>query len=119
MRTAVKLHQAFFLGGADRPRHRPRTDSHCVLAHPPSILSPPPPSPHPWLGEGGGGERMLFVFPFTLGAAAPGSSSCLWSAACFWVRAPGPNDRLSVGDRKQPPAPCTVYASSVRHASIK
>src|SRR5262245_55313264 len=39
--------------------------------------------------------------------------------ACVSVRAPGPNDRLSVGDRPRSPAPYTVYASSVRHATSK
>src|SRR5262249_56307630 len=39
--------------------------------------------------------------------------------ACVAVRAPGPNDRLSVGDQPPSPAPYTVYASSVRHAVRK
>src|SRR5262249_13059249 len=36
--------------------------------------------------------------------------------ACASVRAPGPNDRLSVWNLPRSQAPSTVYASSVRHA---
>src|SRR5262245_39529880 len=120
MRMVVKPLQAFFLAA--------RTDraaglvplSHRLPALFPSILSPPPPSPHPGLGEGGDGERMLLPSPRPgpLGRAR-GSDSASGRLACASVRAPGPNDRLSVGDRPRPPAPSTVYASSVRHATSK
>jgi hypothetical protein len=46
--------------------------------------------------------------PSDRGGSVPGRP------ACASVRAPGPNDGLSVGDQPQSPAPYTVYASSVR-----
>src|SRR5579871_4746651 len=85
-----------------------------------SILSPPPPSPHPRLGEGGGGERMLLGLSHTrYPGPYNGGPSDSRRRACVSVRAPGPNDRLSVGNRPRFHPPCTVYASSVRHAINK
>src|SRR5262245_54866249 len=118
MRMVVKPHQAFFLAA--------RTDhaaglvplAHRLLVLLPSILSPPP-SPSLGCGEGGG-ERMLLPSP-TPGqlARTKGCDCASGRLACASVRAPGPNDRLSVGDRPGSPAPSTVYALSVRHATSK
>src|SRR5262245_22464467 len=118
MSMAVKSHQAFFwatrtvrvAGLLPLLRRIP-----AVL---PSILSPPPPSPHPWLGEGGGGERMLRTFADTRRTGPRGGDkSDSGRLVCASVRAPGPNNRLSVGDLPRSPAPVTVYASSVRHTT--
>src|SRR5262249_5064047 len=110
MRMAVKPHQAFFW--AARTNHAaglvpvpPRLPALLL-----SILSPPP-SPHPRLGEGGG-ERMLLPFTPTQFAwpCGLGESDSGWPA-CVSVRAPGPNDRLSVWNLPRSQAPPTVYAS--------
>src|SRR5262249_7274514 len=72
------------------------------------------------LGEGGGGESMLLTFAHTRRTWPwGGGESDSGRRACASVRAPGPNDRLSVGGQPRPPAPSTVYASSVRHATVK
>jgi hypothetical protein len=82
------------------------------------MLSPPPLSPHPRLGASGGGESMLLGFAHTRRAGPCGSSeSDSGRPACGSVRAPGPNDRLSVWNQPRSHAPGTVYASSVRHAT--
>jgi len=69
----------------------------------PSLLSPSPPSPHPRLGEGGDGERRLLdsIPQATRSPVSPWEQR-FRSAACISVRAPGPNDRLSVGARCGP-----------------
>jgi hypothetical protein len=84
-----------FSGGADRPRRRPRA------ASPSPRCSPP--------------RQAFRLHPHAAGWAVGQGRKCSWSAG---VRlGPGArNDRLSVGDQPQSPAPYTVYASSVRHA---
>jgi hypothetical protein len=63
---------------------------------------------------------MLLDLPPTRHAApCGGGESDSGRPACIAVRAPGPNDRPSVWDQPRSQAPCTVYASSVRHASSK
>src|SRR6516162_5922265 len=115
MSMAVKSHQAFFLAAQTDHAAGLVPVPRRVPALFPSILSPPP-SPHPRLGEGGG-ERMLLPFtPRRRAGPCRGSESDSGRLACASVRAPGPNDRLSVGDRLRSPAPCTVYAQGVRHA---
>ena len=52
--------------------------------------------------------------PSLLGGAKPSGR-----LACLSVRAPGPNDRLSVWNQPRSQAPCTLYASSVWHATNK
>src|SRR5262249_29626319 len=98
MSMAVKPHQVFFLAA--------RTDHAAGLVPLPprlpallqSVLSPPP-SPHPRPGEGGG-ERMLLAFAYTRRAGPCGcGKSDSGRPACVSVRAPGPNDRLSVGNQ--------------------
>src|SRR5262249_59809938 len=95
MSVAVKSRQAFFLAA--------RTDHAVGLVPIPrhipalSILAPNTRLAWPW----GGGE------------SDPGRR------ACVSVRAPSPNDRLSVWDPPRAQAPATVYASTVRHATNK
>src|SRR5262245_35500653 len=117
MSLAVKPHQAFFLAA--------RTDHAAglvpFLARIPavflSILSPPPRSPHLRLGERGGGDRMLPRFAFVRRAGLSRSRS---NASGRWraVRS-GRQARTTVSPWGPilVPAPCTVYASGVRHAS--
>ena len=107
MSLAVKSRQAFFLGGADRPRRRPPAGPCsrpcCLREHSFPVAALPSPA----LGEGGDGERMLLdsVPQATRSPVSP-SSPRFRSAACLSVRAPGPNDRLSVGARC---GPSTLY----------
>src|SRR5262249_11692662 len=83
-----------FSGGANRSRRRPRAAS----------PSPPCSSTSPT------GDR--------LGRRAV-SQAASARLACPSVRAPGPNNRLSVGDLPPSPAPSAVSASSARHAPSK
>src|SRR5262245_25581326 len=120
MRMVVKPHQAFFL--AARTDHAaglmpmPR-----VPALLPSILSPPPPSPPPPAAAGApaAGKECSSPHQHPARLPVPGGRQRFRSVACASVRAPGPDDRLSVGGRPRPPAPYAVYASGVRHASSK
>lgn len=118
MMMAVKSHQEFFVAARTDHAAGLVPSPGCVPALLPSILFPPPPSPHPRLGEGGGKRMLLDFAPGRLRpcGASPSAFGRLASAS---VRAPGPNDRLSVWDPPRPQAPGTVYASSVRHASSK
>src|SRR5262245_58658249 len=121
MRFRVKPRQAFSLAA--------RTDHAAGLVPSPGrvpaplqgLLSPPPLGPCPAGGthRGGGGGRPVIVAMERHASPTGRGASTSGRLACVSVRAPGPNDRLSVGDRPRPPAPSTVYASSVRHATSK
>src|SRR5262249_19181953 len=120
MSMVVKPHQAFFL--AARTDHAAgfvplfRRLPALLL----SILLPPPPSPHPSWGRAAAATECASA-SLTHGALGRRAvlRALLRRPACVSVRAPGPNDRLSVGNRPRSPAPPTVYASSVRHALVK
>jgi len=99
MSTAVKSHQAFFLAA--------RTARAAGLVPPPRHLAA--------LLQG-----RPFDFTHTRRAAPSDSGGSVpGRPACVSVRAPGPNDRLSVWNLPRSHAPTTVYASSVRHAISK
>src|SRR5262245_8962297 len=116
MSVAVKPLQAFFLVARTDHAAGRVPISRRLPALLPSILAPPP-SPQPRRGEDGG-ARMLLAFAHTRRARpCRHGESDSGRLACASVRAPGPNDRLSVWDPPRSQAPCTVYASSVRHAS--
>jgi hypothetical protein len=119
MSMAVKPHQAFFWPA--------RTDHAAGLVPVPARLPALLPSifarRRPPLTPGGGGRRrakMLLRFVHTRLAWRCGrGESDSGRLACSAVRAPGPDDRLSVGSQPRLPAPSTVYAQGVRHAEIE
>src|SRR5262249_37958501 len=119
MSMAVKPHQAFFWAARTNPAAGLVPIFARVPAVFPSMLSPPPLSPHPGRGERRRRKHAPLLRAYATWLAVWRWSKRLRSVACNSVRAPGPNDRLSVGNPRRFPAPCTVYAASVRHASSK
>jgi hypothetical protein len=114
MSMAVKPHQAFLVAARTSHAAGLVPTSSRVPAFFQSILSPPPLSPHRNVGESGGGERMLLgITHARLAVPRSGGLSDSGRLTCVSVRAPGPNDRLSVWNRprSQHLLPCTRRAS--------
>ena len=121
MRGEVKPRRHIICRGADRPRCRLRANFRRFPAFLHSIFSPPPHSPHPTWGRAAAEKKCCALhYPLpTASSPEPYGSKRCGRLACVAVRAPGPNDRLSVWNQPRSHAPCTVYASSVRHATNK